>query len=116
MVALKSMGFNKVVARHLRERPGGTVKSDADISLAMDVWEVASRPSLRRVILASGDSDFLPLVERLVAKGIEVFVVGPERATAWELIVTATKFWNTAQIPGFVESETRDAPCQEKVG
>ncbi|HBY94326.1 MAG TPA: hypothetical protein DEP84_10260 [Chloroflexi bacterium] len=102
LLALKHMGFTRVIARHLRYRPDGRGKSDLDTAIILDIWEAALRQEIDTVILASGDSDFVPLVERLVDQGLEVYVVGPDRATAWELIVAATYFTYTAEVEGFV--------------
>lgn len=110
LLALKHMGFTRVIARHLRSRPDGRGKSDLDTAIILDIWEAALRQEIDTVILASGDSDFVPLVERLVDQGIEVYVVGPERATAWELIVASTFFSYAAEVEGFVPVDAVEAP------
>jgi uncharacterized LabA/DUF88 family protein len=109
LVALKRMGFTKVVARPYRQQPDGRNKSDLDISIALDIWEAALRNEMEAVILASGDSDFVPLVERLVDQGIDVYIIGPDRATAWELIVAATWFLNASEVDGLIQGEGASA-------
>ena len=54
------------------------------------------------IILVSGDSDFIPLVDRLVLHGVEVYVVGPDTAMAWELGVAATQFCYTSDVAGLL--------------
>jgi len=109
LVAMKSIGFKRVVARHPRVRPDGQVKSDADTALTMDVTEAALKGELDVVVLLSGDSDFTCLVERLVERGIEAHVIGPDRSTAWEMIVAASHFLYASQVPGFTQPAVRDA-------
>lgn len=103
LVALKTIGYSNVVVRPLRHRPGGRHKSDLDTVIAMDVWEAALLGEIDVVVLASGDSDFCPLVERLVERGIAVHVIGPDRGTAWEMIVAANQFLHTSQVEGLLQ-------------
>ena len=103
LIALKQAGFNRMVVRPLRQRADGTNKSDIDTVIAMDVWEAATRNEIDIVVLLSGDSDFVPLVERLVERGIEVHVIGPDRGTAWELAIAATYFLYASQLEGLVQ-------------
>ena len=91
LIALKQAGeFTQVEVRPVRARPDGTYKSDLDTVITMDVWEAAVKGAVEVVVLASGDSDFLPLVERLVTQGIETHVIGPDGATAIELALAAS--------------------------
>lgn len=104
LIALKQAGFNRMVIRPLRQRADGTSKSDIDTVIALDVWEAAAKNEIDIVVLLSGDSDFVPLVERLVERGIEVHVIGPDRGTAWELAIAATYFLYASQLEGLVQS------------
>jgi hypothetical protein len=65
LIALKQAGFDRMVVRSVRQRPDGTNKSDIDVVIAMDVWGAAVRDEVDVVVLCSGDSDFVPLVEWL---------------------------------------------------
>ena len=51
----------------------------------------------------SGDSDFVPLVEGITARGTPVCVIGPNGSTAWELKVAATHFVDARDVPGLLE-------------
>jgi uncharacterized LabA/DUF88 family protein len=110
LVAMKNIGFTKVVARHPRIRPDGQIKSDLDTALTMDVTQAALAGEVDVVVILSGDSDFTYLVERLVERGIEVHVIGPDRSTAWEMIVAANYFAYASQVPGFVQPVSRELP------
>lgn len=104
LIALKQAGeFTQVEVRPVRARPDGTYKSDLDTVITMDVWGAATMGQIDAVVLASGDSDFLPLVERLMARGIEVHVIGPDGATAIELAIVASHFLYASQVPGLVQ-------------
>jgi uncharacterized LabA/DUF88 family protein len=124
LIALKQAGFDRMVVRALRQRPDGQSKSDIDTVITMDVWEAAVKGEVDVVVLCSGDSDSVPLVERLVERGIPVHVIGPDRGTAWELIVAATRFHYASQLEGFIHgtpaltngSNDTGAPALQKPG
>jgi uncharacterized LabA/DUF88 family protein len=102
LVALKHMGFDRVVTRPPYQRYNGASKSPLDTVLTMDVSCAASEDRFDCLILVSGDSDFVPLVERIVDQGKQVIVVGPNGSTAWELIVAASRFIDANSIEGLI--------------
>ena len=62
----------------------GTVKTIGDdMTMGMDVLEESRKGD--RVILVTGDGDFLPVVKRIQAKGVKVTVVGRRANTSSEL-------------------------------
>lgn len=62
--------------------PGGTAKNGADIKLCLDAMEdVARFAHIGTVVVVGGDSDFLPLSQKLKAAGRRVVGVGTARAT-----------------------------------
>jgi hypothetical protein len=69
----------------------------------MPVWEAAVKKQTDVVVLLSGDSDFVPLVEHLQERGVEVHVIGPDRGTAWELAIAATHFLYASQLDELVQ-------------
>lgn len=105
LLDLKRMGYTRLITRPLRLRPDGTRKSDVDVALAVDIWEAALAGRIDTVILVSGDSDFIPLVDRLVQRGLEVYLVGPDNATAWELAVAATQFCYASAVDGLLNEQ-----------
>lgn len=55
-------------------------QSAVDLSLAMDAIEAANDLNgLREMIILASDSDYLPLIERLKAKGLQTAIVVSER-------------------------------------
>jgi uncharacterized LabA/DUF88 family protein len=103
LLKLKSLGFDQVVARYPRQCCDGRCESDIDTALTMDVWEAVLQSETDIVILVSGDSDFVPLVERIRGHGASVWVIGPTGCTAWELKIAATHFVDARDVPGLLK-------------
>lgn len=75
--------------------PGGAgdVKNTADIQLALDALEMAfSRVSPETVVIASGDRDFVPLVQKLKRYGTHVIGMGVENAVSPVLAQACNSF------------------------
>jgi uncharacterized LabA/DUF88 family protein len=109
LLAVKRLGYSHVTARPAHRRADGSSKSDLDTSIIMDALELALSHQIDGVILVSGDSDFLPLVERLVAMGIEVVIVGPDDSTSWELVVAANRFYPASDVLGAHAANTGES-------
>ncbi len=104
LIGLKqAAGFTEMEVRPVRQRPDGAYKSDIDTVITMAVWGAAVAGMADVVVLATGDSDFVPLVEGLVQRGIEVHVIGPDNGTAIELAVAASCFLYVSQVPGLLQ-------------
>ena len=116
LIALKAMGFQRVVSRPNHRLSNGARKSDIDTILALDVQESVLRGDTGTVILVTGDSDFIPLVERLVARGIDVWVVGPKGATFSKLRVTPTQFLWAEEVEGLlIPQPAADGQVRERL-
>jgi uncharacterized LabA/DUF88 family protein len=62
--------------------PGGSAKNGADIRLCLDAMEDLGRLShLGTVLVVGGDSDFLPLAQKIKAAGRTLVGVGTQRST-----------------------------------
>jgi uncharacterized protein (TIGR00288 family) len=62
--------------------PGGTAKNGADIRLALDAMEdIARFPHIGTVVVVAGDSDFMPLAQKIKAAGRRLIGVGTRQAT-----------------------------------
>ncbi|MBN1483884.1 MAG: NYN domain-containing protein [Chloroflexia bacterium] len=105
LIDFKRMGFTRVVPRMPQVKPEGEPKLDVDLSLVIDVWQAVLDKQIDVLLLATRDSDLLPLVERLTNQGVEVYLIGPEEATGWELMVHATRFWEIEQLPQLAKVE-----------
>ncbi|HEV8666319.1 MAG TPA: NYN domain-containing protein [Candidatus Paceibacterota bacterium] len=81
--ALNKIGIETKV-KDIRIFAGGAKKADWDIGMAIDAIAMADR--LDTVILATGDGDFVPLVEYLrYSSGIQVEVISFGKSSAAQL-------------------------------
>lgn len=92
---MKRHGF-RVVTKHLRRFPDGTVKANLDVELAIDMLMIA--PHIDTAVLVSGDGDFVRLVEAVQFKGVRVEVVGLAEMTAMALIDVADTFTELSEL------------------
>ena len=75
----------------------GTIKTVGDdMAMGMDILE-ESKPG-DRVILVSGDGDFIPVVERIQHRGVKVTVVGCQANTSFKLRQLADDYLDLEKI------------------
>lgn len=90
--AIGSYGYD-VKTKDLQIFPDGAKKGDWDVGITVDAIKMA--PKLDVIILASGDGDYIPLVEYLqVTFGCRVEVVGFAESASAKLVETADEFLN----------------------
>lgn len=77
---------------------GGAKKADWDVGIAVDAIRFASK--LDTVVLASGDGDFIPLVEYLKSLGVQVEVIAFGRSASGKLREVADDFIDLCDDPG----------------
>src|SRR3990167_11013039 len=87
--ALGKIGIETRV-RDLQEWYGGAKKADWDVGIVIDAIRTA--PGLDVIVLASGDGDFIALVEYLKNQGKRVEVVAFGKSTSAKLIDAADEF------------------------
>jgi uncharacterized LabA/DUF88 family protein len=62
--------------------PGGSAKNGADIRLCLDAMEDVQRfGHIGTVVVVGGDSDFMPLAQKVMAAGRKVVGVGTRKST-----------------------------------
>ena len=88
--ALNRLGFEFI---HTFHPVSG--KNSADIQIAVDVMEYASREDLQSIALATGDSDFSPLFRRLREKGKQVIGAGPRSALSESVKSSCSRYFYT---------------------
>lgn len=71
--------------------PGGMKKADWDVGMALDAVRLTNS-FVNAIVLATGDGDFIPLVEYLKGKGVQVEVVAFARSTSQRLQEAAEDF------------------------
>lgn len=90
--ALEKAGF-EVKTKDLQIFPGGQKKGDWDVGVAVDAIKLSKRVDV--IILASGDGDYIPLVEYLQATtGCRVEGVSFGESTSMRLIESLDDFLN----------------------
>ena len=95
--ALSKVGIEPKI-KDLQIFSGGAKKADWDVGLAVDAIKMA--PKLDSVIIASGDGDFVPLVEYLKTnEGCQVEVVAFGKSTSARLIEAADDFMDLDENP-----------------
>jgi uncharacterized LabA/DUF88 family protein len=88
--ALEKMGIETCV-KDLQIFAGGAKKADWDVGLAVDAIKMA--PRLDAIILATGDGDFVDLVEYLqINQGCQVEVASFRRSSSSRLIEVCDEF------------------------
>jgi uncharacterized LabA/DUF88 family protein len=77
--ALAKAGF-EVKLKDLQSFYGGAKKGDWDVGIVMDIIKLL--PKLDVVVLASGDGDYIPLLEYLQIMGVRVELVSFGKSTS----------------------------------
>lgn len=94
--ALNSLGI-ETKTKDLQVFFGGAKKADWDVGLAVDAIRFASKAD--SIVIASGDGDFVPLVEYLKFMGTQVEVITFGRSTSSRLKEAADDFIDMCDDP-----------------
>jgi len=108
--ATRQMAENAVQMVQRIPSPRGD-KNGADINLALDALEMAfTHPHINAFAVVSGDSDFIPLVNKLKEYGKTVFVVGGKAFTSTILQQNCHEFVSYESLLGPASSAPIAAP------
>lgn len=94
--ALKILGI-ETREKELQEYPGGLKKGDWDVGITVDAIRIS--PSVDVIVLASGDGDFLQLVEYLKNQGKRVEIMAFGRTASSKLKEIADEFIDLEKEP-----------------
>ena len=94
--ALTKLGIEMRV-RDLQEFFGGLKKADWDVGITVDAIRIA--PSVDTVVLASGDGDFLQLIEYLKNQGKRIEIIAFGKSASSKLKEGADEFINLEESP-----------------
>jgi uncharacterized LabA/DUF88 family protein len=94
--ALTKMGIETKV-KGLQIFSDGAKKADWDVGIAIDAVKLA--PKLDTVILATGDGDFVPLIEFLENDGCQVEVISFGKSSSQKLKEAAHAFTDMCENP-----------------
>lgn len=85
-------------------------KNGADIRLAVDAVEDLFRlPELTHVVIVAGDSDYIPLAQRIKRLGRYVIGIGVAGSTARSLAAACDEFVSYDDLPGIARDEAAEA-------
>jgi len=105
---LQKLGYT-IRDKDLKVRNDGSSKGNADIEMTIDI--INEKDRLDTVVLISGDGDFVPLVEFLKERNIDVEVYSfsiNKNSTAYDLKESATKFFEIDESYLFKEKDDND--------
>ncbi len=108
---LMEYGFELV---HLPET-NSQGKNGSDVRLAIDVIEyVAHFPGIQTIVIGSGDTDYIPLIQRLRSLGKEVIVMGFEHSVGMLVKRNSAEFISIEKLLGPAELEAVTAGVTEE--
>ncbi len=94
--ALTKMGIETKV-KDLQIFADGAKKADWDVGIAIDAVKLA--PKLDTVVLATGDGDFVPLIQYLDIHGVQTEVISFGRSSSAKLKEAAHAFTDMGEDP-----------------
>ncbi len=95
--ALTKIGIETKV-KDLQVFAGGAKKADWDVGMAIDAVKLA--PHLDTIVLATGDGDFVPLIQYLdISKGCQVEVISFGKSSSGKLKEAAHAFTDMCDDP-----------------
>jgi len=97
--ALTKLGIETRI-KDLQEFQGGEKKADWDVGLVVDAIRIS--PTLDTLVILSGDSDFIPLVEYLKNQGKRVELMAFGKSSSGSLIEIADEFTDLGKGPKFL--------------
>ncbi|MCS7043550.1 MAG: NYN domain-containing protein [Bryobacteraceae bacterium] len=112
--ATRQMAENAVQMVQRIPSPRGD-KNGADINLALDALEMAfTHDHVNAFAIVSGDSDFIPLVNKLKEYGKTVFVVGGRAFTSTILQQNCHEFISFESLLNVAPEEVQQAPAEQQ--
>lgn len=75
---------------------GGTYKCNFDVEITMDILKVVYQVKPDIIVLASGDSDFIPLIQEVRKSGVRVEVAAFEESTGADILLKSSGFIDVA--------------------
>jgi len=114
--AARSMAENAVQMVQRLPSPRGD-KNGGDINLALDALEMAfTHPHVNAFAIVSGDSDFVPLVNKLKEYGKTVFIVGGKAFTSTILQQNCFEFISYESLLSDSDRGSRERPQRQQSG
>ena len=88
---------------------GGTYKCNFDVEIAMDVLRVVYQVKPDIIVLATGDSDFIPLIQEVRKAGVRVEVAAFIETAGTDILLKSSGFINLAvYYDGYLAAQDSD--------
>jgi uncharacterized LabA/DUF88 family protein len=94
---VKGVGY-RITTKNFKVFSSGAKKADLDLDLCMDIVRLVDARAVDTIVLVSGDSDFLPLLEYCSDRGVRVEVAAFEDAAAMILRQSCDLFINLSLV------------------
>jgi uncharacterized LabA/DUF88 family protein len=94
---VKGLGY-RITTKNFKVFSSGAKKADLDLDLCMDIVRLVDAKAVDTIVLVSGDSDFLPLLEYCSDHGVRVEVAAFEDAAAMILRQSCDLFINLSLV------------------
>lgn len=111
--ALEKVGI-EIKTKDLQVFYGGAKKADWDVGMAIDAIKLAHK--VDAIVLATGDGDFIPLVEYVKAQGCQVEAISFGRSSSGRLRETVDDFIDMDQDPRTFLLNYRGANGRRRTG
>jgi uncharacterized LabA/DUF88 family protein len=94
---VKGVGY-RITTKNYKTFSSGAKKADLDLDLCMDIVRMVDAKAVDSIVLVSGDSDFLPLLEYCSDHGVRVEVAAFEDAASMILRQSCDLFINLSLV------------------
>lgn len=94
---VKGLGY-RITTKNYKTFSSGAKKADLDLDMCMDIVRLVDSGAVETVVLVSGDSDFLPLLEYCSDKGVRVEVAAFDDSAAMILRQSCDLFINLSLV------------------
>jgi uncharacterized LabA/DUF88 family protein len=94
---VKGVGY-RITTKNYKTFSSGAKKADLDLDMCMDIVRLVDSGAVETVVLVSGDSDFLPLLEYCSDKGVRVEVAAFDDSAAAILRQSCDLFINLSLV------------------
>jgi uncharacterized LabA/DUF88 family protein len=95
--AVKGMGY-RITTKNYKTFANGAKKADLDLDLCMDIVRLVEAKAVDTIVLVSGDSDFLPLLDYCYDHGVRVEVAAFDDAASMILRQSCDLFVNLSLV------------------
>jgi uncharacterized LabA/DUF88 family protein len=95
--AVKGLGY-RITTKHYKTFSSGARKADLDLDLCMDVVRLVEGRAVDCIVLVSGDSDFMPMLDFCSDHGVRVEVAAFDEAMSATLRQSCDLFINLSML------------------